>query len=233
MTADLVAKDIGEALRDELGLGHREPFEPQTAADLVRDYMGGRFTGAAFDTYGSNDPGRISSDDLVAVTMLSISIREGSTSALRPSTILKLQADSVRVESWLQELPTNRGLHTLSSTEFESWLGSESPGDQLYRFLRRELDVPRVATHKLLARKRPLLLPIRDSVVEKALGLGNRNDLWWRPWWSALHTNDAVVARLREIRDLAEVPDLSLLRIADIIIWLRNRRGRQSPVSPG
>ncbi len=193
-------------------------------SELVKDYVGGNFTGAAFDTYGQNDPFAITSDDLIAVTMLSISIRERSNAAMRPSSILELEAHSDQIESLLKQLPPARELHTLNAQEFEWWLGPNSPGTELYRLLRQRISIPRVARHKLLARKRPLLLPIRDTVVERALNLGNRDDDWWRPWWIALSTDDALVSRLREIRQLAGTPHLSLLRVADIVIWLRNRK---------
>lgn len=97
------------------------------------------------------------------------------------------------------------------------------PADALYEILRQEISLPRVATHKLLARKRPQLFPIRDSVVEEALGLSGQNDPWWRPWWMALSTDDALVCHLHDIRHLAGTPQLSLLRVADIVIWLRQR----------
>jgi len=218
-------------LRDQLGLGPAPtvPLPPAAAADLVNLYVNsGKFTGRAFDVYGHNDPCAITSDDLIAVTMLSISIRENSNSALRPSAILKLQAHSDQIESLLTQLPPARELHTMVSEEFDSWLGPSSPGAMLYDLLRQTISLPRVTTHKLLARKRPLLLPIRDTVVEGALNLGNRDDDWWRPWWIALSTDDALVPRLQEIRQLAGTPNLSLLRIADIVIWLQNWPGRES-----
>jgi hypothetical protein len=48
----------------------------ERAAAVVRTYGAGGYTGAAFDTYGHNDPARITPDDLIALSMLSIQIRE-------------------------------------------------------------------------------------------------------------------------------------------------------------
>jgi len=39
----------------------------------------------------------------------------------------------------------------------------------------------------------------------------------------ALSTDDALVCHLHDIRHLAGTPQLSLLRVADIVIWLRQR----------
>ena len=185
--------------------------------------MGGAYTGAAFDVYGRNDPFMINSDDLIAVTMLSISVNENSNTAIKPSAILNLQAQTGSIAALLSQIPLARDLHTLSQDEFDAWLGPRSPGDALYELLRHRVPLPRVARHKLLARKRPLLFPIRDTVVEGALGLNGPKDPWWRPWWGALSSDDAMVSHLSAIRQLAETPHLSLLRVADIVIWLRNR----------
>jgi hypothetical protein len=228
MGSGLSEADFKRRLRHQLGLDP-DGGTPVSSADtgdpseLVRQYLGGAYTGAAFDVYGRNDPFAITSDDLIAVTMLSIPVSETSTSAMRPSAILDLQAKSGEIESLLNQLPLDRDLHTLTQDEFGSWLGSGSPGDALYHLIRQHISFPRVATHKLLARKRPMLLPIRDTVVERALGLGRRNDKWWRPWWVALSTDDALVPRLRAIRQLAGTQYLSLLRIADIVIWLQSK----------
>jgi Family of unknown function (DUF6308) len=220
-------------MRHQLGISADDsaatPFPTiQDLVELVRQYLGGRFTGAAFDTYGQNDPCAVTADDLIAVTMLSIRVQEYGTAGIRPSAILELQAVSSEIHSQLSQLPADRELHTLNQDEFNSWLGPSSPGMVLFDLLRHRVSFPRVAVHKLLARKRPLLLPIRDTVVERALDLARPNDRWWQPWWLALGGDGAIVSQLSEIRRLAGTPNLSLLRIADIVIWLQNWPGRES-----
>jgi Family of unknown function (DUF6308) len=139
-------KDIKGLLRRQLGLSPETgaPLSSAAAADLVKPYVssGGEYTGRAFDVYGRNDPFAITSDDLIAVTMLSISIREKSNSALQPSAILGLQTHSDQIESLLQQLPPTRELHTLNAEEFESWLGPNSPGTELYDLLRQRISFP-------------------------------------------------------------------------------------------
>lgn len=217
------ANRMSEQLYHQLGItsGEDDRLAAQEAAGLLKDYLRG-YTGRGFDSYGSNDPFTITSDDLIAVTMLSIKINESSTSSIRPSAILALQAAAVGVSSQLEQLPADRELHMLGQAEFDLWLGPGAPGSALYELLRHQIALPRVATHKLLARKRPLLLPIRDRVVEQALDAANPDE-WWRPWWQTLRTEGAVVAQLQLIREVAEAPHLSLLRVADIVIWMKNR----------
>lgn len=220
--------EIKRRLRVQLGLNPDTgvPVEPPDGADpseLVKQYVGGAYTGAAFDVYGHNDPFAIAPDDLIAVTMLSIQINENSTAAIRPSAIVALRAKAGQIAALLTQLPLDRDLHTLTQGEFDAWLAPGSPGDALYALIRQDISFPRVATHKLLARKRPSLLPIRDTVVERALGLTGPDDGWWRPWWRTLTTDDAIVSQLRAVRRSAGTEHLSLLRVADIVIWLRNR----------
>lgn len=204
-----------------IGADHSEPGVPhsvEAAADAVRSYMEDEYTGAAFDGFGENNPVKITSDDLIAVTMLSIHIREKSTSSLRPSSILKRDSLADQIADRLGQVPTDRELHTLTPGEFERWLGPESPGDELYWLLPMEATIPRVAAYKLLARKRLLLMPIRDTVVERALG--QKHGEWWRPWWEALATDPEMVSRLTQIRQRSGAGHLSLLRVADIVLWM-------------
>lgn len=207
-----------ERVRQELGLGSDLPDAVEHAAGLVRAYGAGGYTGAAFDTYGSNDPDRITGDDLIAVSMLSIHIREHSNAALRPSSIRTLDSLAGSIAKLLAAVPADRNLHTLSEAEFDRWLGPGSPGDDPYWLLRKQAGIPPVAVYKLLARKRLALLPIRDSVVSKALRQTAK--LWWRPWWETLADDPDIVARLEEIRRLSGAAHLSLLRVADIVIWM-------------
>ncbi len=211
---------FGHRLRSELGLDADRPDAVERAAELVRTYRAG-YTGAAFDTYGRNDPARITGDDLIAVSMLSIQIREQGNAALRPTSILALERLEGAVTELLAAVPADRDLYMLSGAEFERWLGSGSAGEVLYWLLRQQAAIPRVAVYKLLARKRLALFPIRDTVVEKALG--QTADPWWRPWWETLAVDPEIVARLEEIRRLSGASHLSLLRIADIVVWMTHR----------
>jgi hypothetical protein len=211
---------LGQRLHRELGLDAAGPDAVERTAGLVRTY-GASYTGSAFDTYGHNDPARITGDDLIAVSMLSIQIREQSSAALRPTSILALQRLAGAVTELLAAVPADRDLHTLSEAEFERWLGPGSAGEVLYWLLRKQAAIPRVAVYKLLARKRLGLFPIRDTVVEKALG--QTADPWWRPWWQTLACDSEIVARLEEIRQASGASHLSLLRVADIVVWMTHR----------
>lgn len=219
---------FGQRMRRELGLDADRPDGVERAARPVQTYGAGGYTGSAFDTYGHNDPIRITGDDLIAVSMLSIQIREQGNSSLRPSSICTLERLAGSITELLAAVPADRGLHTLTASEFDRWLGPGSAGDVLYRLLRNQAEIPRVAVYKLLARKRLALFPIRDTVVEKALG--QTTDPWWRPWWETLAGDPELVAHLGEIRRRSGAEHLSLLRVADIVVWMTHHASGQAGV---
>jgi hypothetical protein len=210
------------------------PFLDEDASERVRRYVHGtgdeQFTGGWFDTYplppvaGSavgGTPDRIDDSDLIATTLLSIEVRLGSRSGFATASILRLTEHADKVLALLQQLPNDVDLHTLSVERYDSLIGDESsPAAKLWDLLREQVGFPRVATFKLLARKRPRLLPIRDG--DLTVALGDQAD-WWRAWWQGLSSNPDTVARLDAIRQEAETPSLSLLRTADIAVWMQQR----------
>ncbi len=191
-------------------------LDREDAVARVCDYRE-RFTGRAFDDLTRSDPNAIEWADYVAVAMLAIEIRPGSKSGISPEAILRLDGRRSEINRLLQQIPTDIELHSLTRRELDGLLlDPKSPGRRLFEVLKEELPGQRVARSKLLARKRPGLIPIRDTVVERALGL--KKDAYWEPWWTMLQER-AVAKRLIRIRTGAKALDLTLLRIADIVVW--------------
>jgi hypothetical protein len=91
-----------------------------------------------------------------------------------------------------------------------------------WHLLRDQPEVGWVIAGKLLARKRPRLLPVYDRVVRCAVGRAP-------PFWFALHTalreDDAALHRqLLELRQAARVPEaVSVLRVCDVAVWMGHR----------
>jgi len=210
------ASALRAALRPYLS---RESGEWLPIEKRFEEYFSDRYTGAAFETFGASrfDPCAITGDDLVAVTMLSIEIRRTTRSGIKCSAAVELDRAAGQVGDLLQLIPIDQPLHTLTAEEFERWLGPGSPSDRLYSVL-DGAGVPRVARHKLMARKRPHLFPVRDTVVERALGMA-KSELWWRPWWEALAGDRSLVDELAAIRHRARAEHLSIVRTADIAVW--------------
>jgi hypothetical protein len=195
-------------------------LEPQ---EVVAHYVhSGHYTGGRFDTYGDSPPDQVTGDDIVAVAMLAIPVEMRTTRGFRTRHLLALEDQTEAASRLLADLPDNRDLHTLKPGEYERLLGPNSPAWKLYDLL-RSIGVPKVARYKLLARKRPRLLPISDSKVRDAL---NRTGNWWEAWWVTLRERPDLVNGLERIRLESGAPWLSLLRVADILVWMRPvRRG--------
>jgi len=88
-----------------------------------------------------------------------------------------------------------------------------------------------VTAGKLLARKRPRLIPIYDSVVKQAMG---EPESWWRPLRAVLRDAPDVVDRVEDLRP--EAVDVSTLRLLDVAIWMacsqsKNAKKARSEVS--
>lgn len=236
-----VLSDTGAAIRARLQQ-YLEPLEVggglATPASLLGAYLAVsspnyRFSGRAFDTYGAceSNPDVITASDLVAVTLLSMTLGSGR-SAISPEAAISLERHRTELSGLLARIDSSLELHELDEDAFEGLLvGSEAPGrrlfDRLHEILRAGGDRRVVATHKLIARKRPRLLPIQDSVALSALKpYGNKR--WWRPWWEALRGHDDsaeaadLVLRVKKIRDEVGATHLSVLRTFDILIWMRH-----------
>jgi hypothetical protein len=81
---------------------------------------------------------------------------------------------------------------------------------------------------KLLARKRPRLRPIWDTVVA---GVTDAQGRLWEPLRVALREDDlALHRRLRQLREQAGLPDaVSAIRVFDVIAWREGKDGTARP----
>lgn len=177
---------------------------------------GPHFSGSRFESFGENPWNRIVADDLVAVSLLGVDIP--AHAALR-----FLERDAGTISWWLSQVPVDVDLHRSAETDIERG----SPGWELWDVLRRGLvdrnrdGLGQVRTSKLLARKRPRLLPVWDRYVKSELGVRGTTDHWSsvRGWLS-----DERVRTLDELRVEARVPaHVSTLRILDVLLWMRGR----------
>jgi hypothetical protein len=120
----------------------------------------------------------------------------------------------------LREIP--RGFN-IWEPEAERHLAADGPAALLWRALRthrwpagevKRSGFGRTRTSKLLAAKRPTLLPIWDSEIKK---LGSTSDTYWTAWREAL--TEEAVEDLNRVAHAAALLDVPRLRIADIIVW--------------
>ena len=129
------------------------------------------FTGRFFEQMiDQSDPYEFTPWDLAAVSTLSVEVPP-----IVAAKILLPGSNRDRVNGLLASLP---GPSTELADATEEDIADDSPAAELYKFLRNFKDMGPTKSSKLLAAKRPRLVPIRDSVVERLLGAGER---WWAP----------------------------------------------------
>lgn len=177
------------------------------------------FDGASFETIGHrwDDPATvnvITAADLVALSTLSVPVPASAAIAL-------LGPDADKASKLLEEIPTDLSLADATSGVLEDG----SAAARLWRLFRSYDDMGPTRTSKLLARKRPFLVPIFDSVVEKTLGMSGSAG-HWEGMRSLLTAEDGDLHRhLVQLRADAELPDyVSPLRVFDIVVWMHGAR---------
>jgi Family of unknown function (DUF6308) len=205
---------------DDAGVKERIEAHLDHAASgrLARYFFGPKpSTGRRFERFaGGGDRPEVAhhftAEDFVAVSMLSVQIPGASA-----IEILETKAEDLNE------------LLTLIPAELDLWdaernmIGRESPTWILWRELARVHQVGEPTASKLLARKRPRLVPVYEPVVAEALG--DPYD-WWAAYHAALQ-HGLLRDRLEEIRAQSNVgSDISLLRVLDVAIETAHQNDR-------
>ncbi|GAC58498.1 hypothetical protein GOHSU_41_00360 [Gordonia hirsuta DSM 44140 = NBRC 16056] len=181
-------------------------------ADPLPVYSGSRFERFAGGGDRPETRDEFGADDLVAVTLLDVSFP--GDAALRilgdtdPDYRDQLSALLRRLPTWLDLVDADEDV--LADAE------------ELWSLVRGNRGVGRAKTSKLLARKRPRLLPIMDSVVVKTVGHNPRQHLFYQNLQAALRADNCrLVSHLDEIRKEAGIEsDISTIRVFDILVWM-------------
>ncbi|WP_406360417.1 DUF6308 family protein [Streptomyces sp. NBC_01544] len=198
--------------------------DPQAVVDLRR-YFGidlpprkATFTGSRFEHLaGGGDRSevadRITAEDLVAVQTLSVTVPAPVALDILEGSL------GARLSGLLHAIPKDIDMVEAE----ESDLAPGSLADQAWQLLEDQPDVGWVIAGKLLARKRPRLLPVYDKVVRCALGRPRPS--FWLALHAALRADDRALHRqLLALRQVAGVPQtVSALRVCDVAVWMSHR----------
>jgi hypothetical protein len=188
----------------------RAYYRPRPGTPLGTFYSGARFDD--WDSLGSRaaDRDKFTADDLVAITFLGVTVP--------PKAAWKLLCGEPR---YFSELLPRIVDQELASTSPEN-INSRWPAWQLWGRLRELPGVDWVIAGKLLARKRPHLIPVYDRVVKSVTG-GDRD--YWAPLCAALQTDDyALQERLLRLRAAAALPpSVTALRVFDVVAWMEGK----------
>lgn len=161
------------------------------------------FAGLTFLDLPNNHPHAISAEDLLAVSLLDV--------AFGPSAVRSLLFDSAyqtRVSTGLTDIPHDRPLWEVDNLD---------AAHTLWDTFQELPKVGYVKAGKLLARKRPHLIPIVDQVVERLVQAPS-GEYWstFRDFFEQADSKEAV-QRLIPPGVTENVP---LLRIVDAAIWM-------------
>lgn len=193
--------------------------EHERAIRSLREYAS-NYTGRHFETFARLSPAdQITANEIVAVAMLSVRVPARTAIAL----ILD-RADEVA--ELLDERHVPRGI--------ELWDPALdiTNGGQLWRLwdLIKACGLGgKVVRSKLLAAKRPHAVPIYDQYVASALEVGT--DDYWAYWRAQLQGagGDALRSAASDIRSaVVGQSELSILRVLDIVIWMRQHGFRDA-----
>lgn len=194
-----------------------------TTAQLIREIVGShsgelveryfdptsRFAGSTFDALPPLEPDRITTGDLLAVGLLDVPLTPPAVRAL-------LGQVGRRVEEHLVRIPSDVDLWEASEDQLE-------PAYAMWRLLRdglRGTGVGSTRCSKLMARKRPRLIPVVDSTIRTRLGIGPRDDSWL-VFRDALRADPALVELIDGLRPpTAPTSVVSTLRILDAALWM-------------
>ncbi|MEV6369769.1 DUF6308 family protein [Micromonospora musae] len=183
-------------------------------------FVSGAYTGQWFETFaGGGDRvetrDRIVLDDLYAVEALNVQV---------PFAVGKELLDGQLgrdISACLREIPTDAELGTRSAGELIVDGGHADRAWQLLNNRNEKTGVGWVIAGKLLARKRPKLIPVYDSIVSCQFGAPKHV---WLKLHDQLARNDGELrAALAEVRATVGVDDkVSILRVLDIVLWRRH-----------
>jgi len=203
------------------------------AVDLLNRYYLGKdektgllSTGSSFDSWAGGGDGpdvrdRITDSDLVAVSMLSVTVPAKAAVGLQTPAVTE------QIRQLLSDIPTDIKMSDLSPEEARHLLGKGSNANKLWGILRAD-DATRwgvgpTTASKIMARKRPHLIPIWDVVIGQVITKRSSKDQWHN-WHRHLQPGQPLPDRLRRIHEASGVTqELSELRIMDAILWRHGR----------
>jgi hypothetical protein len=220
-------------------------LDEEYAAGLLHDYFrrdgaGYVYSGAMFDTYPAGPassitapPGmtdEITDSDLVALSMLGIRVTGYEA-------LIITQDRNNEIAALLASIPADALIEEDASAELLARGGSAWTLWELLREIKdrtKEARFGAVASGKLLARKRPGLVPIEDSRIAAVFSRKppDRDEHWWNDVRSAAldprptASGTTLWFYLARLRDQAGLNHLPVLRVLDIIGWMHAQRDR-------
>ncbi|MFE2625635.1 DUF6308 family protein [Streptomyces caelestis] len=176
------------------------------------------FTGSRFEhlTGGGDLPevaDRITAEDLVVVQILSVTVPAPVALGILEGRL------GAQLSGLLHAVPGDIDMTDADVSD----LAPRLLAARAWQLLEDQPAVGWVIAGKLLARKRPRLLPVYDKVARCALGRPRPS--FWLALHAALRADDrALYRQLLALRHTAGLPEtVSALRVCDVAVWMGHR----------
>jgi len=190
-------------------------FDEFAVEQLKTYFNSGTFAGGQFERFaGGGDraetANQFTCDDVVAVSFLGENL---------PGLVAIeiLEDEYGEIGDLLSQIPVGVDLWDVP----EETIGPDSPAWELERYLSELPGISPFGAGKLLARKRPRLIPAYEKAVRNSLERRDE-DGWWLPLHDVLASRPPLVRAIAELREQTELgEDISLLRVIYVCIWMR------------
>lgn len=170
----------------------------------------GPFAGSTFDEIGENPLNVIGPADVVAVSLLDVRFEPRAVRAL-------LERDSTQLSELLSDIPPYVDLWDADDRDLHA-------ADALFQALDSFDGVGETKASKLLARKRPRLFPVIDSVIRRGLPLGSSPAMALR----AALTQPSRRRAIESLRPSDISSSISTIRLLDAAVWMRFSQSRNA-----
>jgi hypothetical protein len=193
--------------------------QPNVNEQVTAYLAPGRYSGAMFDRLADGrDPNRFTERDFLAVSTLSVTVPPDVRNWLLTNKGAEYTFELLR------EIPC--GATIADDTDH---LAKGTAAWELWYLLRTAHNMGGTTISKLMAVKRPHLMPIHDSVVSAALKLRLRHS-WssWRDFMTKDWPDQSV--SLKKAVSAAGGDHLTALRVIDITVWMTAMSERSRPV---
>jgi hypothetical protein len=186
--------------------------QDQILKDLTKYFCSTSFTGRHFEHYSrAANQFAFDGNDIAAVMCLSITPHANIAASL-----LSLNTKSeFRINAGEREIP----IWQRPRSDYEE----QSRFNLMFNDLCQVQNIASVIASKLMASKFPHSIPIRDGDVAALL---NHPEKWWLGWHEAMQSS-SLRKRLSFLRDSIGLQEVSLLRVADVALWMEAQRRKK------
>jgi len=174
----------------------------------------GGYTGGQFDSFDPSSSRAASINTFTADDLLSLSLL--STPVPGRAALELLDRQRRRFECLLEDLGPDRDLASERSVSEDQF----APAWSLWRALDDLPGMGPTRVSKLMARKRPKLIPIFDDVLARTV-FADSTTHWVNLWTRLRDSGCALQRRLLKVREQASLDtSISALRVFDVCAWM-------------